>query len=67
VKIDLGISIIPLCSVSEEVRRKELHCLKIQNHKVTRQVGLVYHKSDHLPKIILELIRLFEEAPSRRA
>lgn len=61
VKIDLGISIIPLRSVSEELQRGELHCLKIQNYKVTRQVGLVYHKSEHIPKILIELIRLFKE------
>lgn len=63
VKIDLGISIIPFRSVAEEVKRRELHSLGIRNHKVTRQVGLVYHKSDHLPSILLELIRLFKEAP----
>jgi DNA-binding transcriptional LysR family regulator len=61
VKIDLGISIIPFRSMADELKRGELHCLRIRNHKVTRQVGLVYHKSDHLPKILLELIRLFKE------
>jgi DNA-binding transcriptional LysR family regulator len=61
VKIDLGISIIPFRSMAGELKRRELHCLRIRNHKVTRQVGLVYHKSDHLPKILLELIRLFKE------
>jgi DNA-binding transcriptional LysR family regulator len=61
VKIDLGISIIPLRSVADELKRKELHCLEIRDHKVTRQVGLVYHKSDYLPRVLLELIRLFKE------
>jgi DNA-binding transcriptional LysR family regulator len=61
VKIDLGISIIPLRSVADELKRKELHCLGIRDHKVTRQVGLVYHKSDYLPRVLLELIRLFKE------
>lgn len=65
VKIDLGISLIPFQSVAEEVKRRELHCLRIRNHKVTRQVGLVYHKSNHLPKILMELIRLFKEAQSQ--
>jgi LysR family transcriptional regulator, cyn operon transcriptional activator len=61
VKIDLGISIIPLRSVSEELERRELHCLKIRNHRLIRQVGLVYHKSEYIPKILSELIRLFKE------
>jgi LysR family transcriptional regulator, cyn operon transcriptional activator len=61
VKIDLGISIIPLRSVSEELKRSELHCLKIKNHRLVRQVGLVYHKSEYIPKMLSELIRLFKE------
>jgi DNA-binding transcriptional LysR family regulator len=69
VKIDLGISIIPLRSVSEELQRGELHCLKIMNHKLVRQVGLVYHKAEYIPKMLSELIRLFKEtqSESRRA
>jgi DNA-binding transcriptional LysR family regulator len=61
VKIDLGISIIPFRSVSEELQRGELHCLKITNHRLVRQVGLVYHKAEYLPKMLSELIRLFKE------
>jgi LysR family cyn operon transcriptional activator len=66
VKIDLGISIIPYRAVADEVRRNELHCMKIRGHKVTRQVGLVYHKSDHVPKMLAELIRIFREVPQSR-
>jgi DNA-binding transcriptional LysR family regulator len=64
VKIDMGISIIPLRSVSEELERGELHCLRIKNHKLIRKVGLVYHKSDYIPKMLSELIRLFKETQS---
>jgi DNA-binding transcriptional LysR family regulator len=69
VKIDLGISIIPFRSVSEEVQRGELHCLKIMDHRLVRQVGLVYHKAEYIPKMLSELIRLFMEVQSeaRRA
>lgn len=65
VKIDLGISIIPLRSVAEELQRGELHCVKIRNHRLTRQVGLVYHKSEYIPKMLSELIRLFKETQSQ--
>jgi DNA-binding transcriptional LysR family regulator len=61
VKLDLGVSIIPLRAVAEELKRKELHYLRIRNHHVIRQVGIVFHKSDHLPKVLSELIRLFNE------
>ena len=40
----------PLPAVEDELKRKELHCLRIRNHKVTRQVGLVYQKSERPPK-----------------
>jgi len=61
IKIGLGISIIPLRAVAEELKRKELHCLRIRGHRVEREVGLVYLKSNHTPKVLLELIRLFRE------
>jgi LysR family transcriptional regulator, cyn operon transcriptional activator len=64
VKIDLGITIIPYPAVVEETKRQELHCLRIIDHKVLRQIGLVYHKSDHLPRALSELIRLFRENQS---
>jgi DNA-binding transcriptional LysR family regulator len=59
VKINLGISIIPYPAVAEETKRQELHCLKIRDYELSREVGLVYHKSEHVPKILSELIRLF--------
>jgi DNA-binding transcriptional LysR family regulator len=61
VKIDLGISIVPIRAVAEELQRGELHCLKIKSHKLIRRVGLVYHKSENIPKMLAELIRLFKE------
>jgi DNA-binding transcriptional LysR family regulator len=61
IKMDLGVSIIPFRAIADEVKRKELHYLRIRNHKVTRQVGLVYQKSEHVPKVLSELIRLFTE------
>jgi DNA-binding transcriptional LysR family regulator len=61
VKIDLGISIVPVRAIAEELQRGELHCLKIKSHKLIRRVGLVYHKSEYLPKMLAEMIRLFKE------
>jgi DNA-binding transcriptional LysR family regulator len=61
IKIDLGISIIPLRAVAEELKRKELHCLRIRGHRVTRDVGLVFLKSNDTPKVLSELIRLFKD------
>lgn len=65
VKIDLGISIVPLRSIAEELQRGELHCLRIKNRRLVRQVGLVYHKSEYVPKMLAELIQLFKEMQSK--
>jgi len=43
------------------LQRGELHYLRIKNHKLIRKVGLVYHKSEYVPKMLAELIRLFKE------
>jgi DNA-binding transcriptional LysR family regulator len=67
VKIDLGISIIPLRAIAEEVSRGELCCLRIRNYRLARRVGIVYPKSDHLPKILSELIHLFKELDKTKA
>jgi DNA-binding transcriptional LysR family regulator len=67
VKIDLGISIIPLRAVAEEVRRGELHVLRIKDFKPVRQIGLVYHKSEYTPRMLSELIRIFRKVQPRNA
>ena len=61
IKINMGISIIPLRAVAEELKRKELHSLRIRGRRIARQLGLVYLKSNPTPKVLLELIRLFKE------
>lgn len=63
VSIDIGITILPLLGATEESKRHQLHCLRIRDYKLTRQLGLVYQKREHLPKILLELVRLFKESP----
>lgn len=61
VRINLGITIIPLRAVREEVRRGELHYLTIQGHRLVREQGLVLHKADHIPTVVAEMIRLIQE------
>lgn len=59
VQINLGITIIPLRAVEEEIRRGELHYLRIRGCNLRRHLGLVFHKSDHVPRAVRELIGLF--------
>lgn len=62
VKINLGISILPLPAVLEEVQRKELHYLTFRGVRLKREQGLVFHKSEPLPRVIQELVDLFTRA-----
>lgn len=61
VRINLGMSILPLPSVSAEVKRGELICLRMAGEKLTREIGLVFHKSHYHPKLLLEFIALFQQ------
>lgn len=61
VAINLGITIIPLPAVLAEARRKELHYVHIRDYSLTRQIGLVFPKFDHRPKVVAELVNLFEQ------
>lgn len=60
VQINLGVSLLPLRAVQPEARRGELHYLRISDVKLSRNIGLVFHKSDYQPKALRELIELFQ-------
>ncbi len=62
VRINLGVSLLPLRAVSGEAKRGELHYLRVRNEKITREIGLVVHKSDYKPKALLELMALFRSS-----
>lgn len=62
VRINLGISLLPLRAVSGEAKRGELHYLRVRDEKLTRDIGLVVHKSDYKPKALLELMALFRSS-----
>lgn len=61
VRINLGVSLLPLQSVLPEARRGELHYLRIRDERIIRDIGLVCHKADYKPKALAELISLFRE------
>ena len=59
VRRNLGIAIMPLPAIAEDVKRGDLHCLKIQDCELTRKLGLVTQRLRYLPKVVSELSRLF--------
>lgn len=60
VQINLGVSLLPLRAVQPEARRGELHYVRVSDVKLSRNIGLVFHKSDYQPKALRELIELFQ-------
>jgi len=60
VRINLGVSILPLAAITAEAKRGELIYLRVADEPFTRDIGLVFHKSNYHPKPLLELINLFK-------
>ena len=60
VRVNLGVSLLPLASVAAEAKRGELVYLRLADHRLTRDIGVVFHKSNYQPKPLLELIDLFK-------
>jgi DNA-binding transcriptional LysR family regulator len=66
VRINLGVSLLPLRSVMAEARRGELHYVRIRDERIVRDIGLVCHKGDYRSKALSELIGLFRKTASVR-
>jgi DNA-binding transcriptional LysR family regulator len=58
VKLGLGISLLPLWSVSEEVRRRALRIVRIPNRQLFSMTGLIYRKSTHLSYPVRTLLQV---------
>lgn len=67
VRINLGVSLLPLRSVLAEARRGELHVVHLRDENIVREIGLVCHKADYKPKALAELIGLFQAERRHRA
>ena len=61
VKLGLGISLLPLWSVSEDVRRGTLRLLRLENRHLFSVTGLIYRKSSHLPAAVRALLEVAHE------
>jgi DNA-binding transcriptional LysR family regulator len=58
VRLGLGISLLPLWSVSDDVRRGALRVVRLQNRQLFSITGLTYRKSAHPPKTIEALLHV---------
>ena len=58
VKLGLGISLLPLWSVSDDVRRGSLRILRLHNRQLFTTTGLLYRKTSHLPMPVKALLEV---------
>src|SRR5262249_10889664 len=49
IKLGLGVSLLPLWSVSEDARRGTLRILRLANRQLFSVTGMLYRKSPYLP------------------
>ncbi len=61
VKTGLGISIVPYQAIAREVRAGQFFCARIEGYELVRETGWVYARSNRVPRMIGELLRVFDE------
>ncbi len=61
VKLGLGISLLPLWSVSEDARRGTLRILRLPKRHLYNVTGLLYRKSAHAPAAVRALVEVAHE------
>lgn len=63
VKLGLGISLLPLWSVSDDVRRGTLRLLRLSTRQLFSVTGLIYRKTSHLPIAVRALLDVAHQWP----
>ena len=61
VKLGLGISLLPLWSVSEDARRGSLCILRLANRQLFSVTGVLYRKSAYLPTAVRALLGVAQD------
>jgi DNA-binding transcriptional LysR family regulator len=56
----LGVSIVPYTAIAHDTRGGRFGWARIRGHRLYREAGWVYLKSDHVPRAIPELLRVFD-------
>jgi DNA-binding transcriptional LysR family regulator len=55
----LGISVIPYAAIARDLRAGRFAWTRIRGHRLYREAGWVYLRSDHVPRAIPEMLRVF--------
>jgi DNA-binding transcriptional LysR family regulator len=57
----LGISLIPYAAIARDLGSRRFAWARVRGRRLYRETGWVYLKSDHLPRVVAEMLRVFEE------
>ena len=61
----LGITLIPYAAIGSDMRSKRFGWARVRGLRLYRESGWVYLRSDHEPRPVTEVLRLFEEMRER--
>jgi DNA-binding transcriptional LysR family regulator len=56
----LGITVIPYAAIAQDMRAGRFDWARVRGRRLYREAGWVYLKSDHVPRAILEMLRVFD-------
>jgi DNA-binding transcriptional LysR family regulator len=65
VKTGLGIGIVPYQAIAREVQARQLFCTEIEGSDLYRDTGWVYARANRTPRMIVELLKAFDEVRGR--
>jgi DNA-binding transcriptional LysR family regulator len=57
----LGITLIPYAAIAKDVRHGRFTYARIRGRRLYRETGWIYLKSDHVPRTITEMLRVFDQ------
>jgi len=65
VRTGLGISIVPYQAIAREVQARQFFCTPIEGSELYRDTGWVYARANRTPRMIVELLKAFDEVRGR--
>jgi len=63
VKLGLGISLLPLWTVSQEVREGALRMFRLPERQLFAETGLIYRRSVHVPAVVRAVVETAQDWP----
>ena len=61
----LGVSIIPFAAAAKDVKAGRLAYARLRGRRLYRETGWVFMKSDHVPRTVSEILRVFDSVKDR--